>query len=300
METPNIVPITSTSSGVGYAVKNARLLAKQLPSGVILDAANNYEVRVERLYCPVNSDLMPIDVNEEGYKINLFCDVKTPPDPAIPGLVYGNNIFTITGEIYSVEDLLNKINNLFLNWTLGTFLLNHTTELIEFRTVGAEIHTKVKIYLEARLADMLLMKYEPPTTIGEVPFYQFGWKFWQQDNMIEIQKKFTQNRFYKIQNIRIYTDLPTYYIESNDTAMASFESSLLHQVSYNSSSMSEVIDILYQPNDRYMRSLCSTAPITRYECRLYYQYENGAEIPVRLHGWQKTYVTLCFERIHKI
>ena len=299
--TPNIVPITCTSSSDGYAIKTAKLLAKQLPSGVILDQADQYECRLERLYLPLNGSLMPIDINTNPYKINLFCNVKTPPDPAIPGLVYGNNIFEITGEIYSPMDLLNKINTLFGTWGLGNFTINAATELIEFKTLTAAIHVDVKIFLESRLADLLQMKYEPATEVSTLgPFYQLGWKYWQSDNQTEIQKKFSQNRFYKIQNIRVYTDLPTYYIESGDGSGASFESSLLHQVSYNSSSMSEVIDLLYLPSDRVMRSLTSSAPITNFEARLYFQYEGGFEIPVRLNGWQSCYITLTFERIHKI
>jgi hypothetical protein len=215
-------------------------------------------------------------------------------------LVYGNNFFTISGEIYSVNDFLDKVNALFANWALGAFTLNNTTELIEFRTMGAEIHNKVKIYLDAQLADMFLMQYQPVQMIGDIPFYQFGWKFWQQDNMLEIQRKFTQNRFYKIRSIRIYTTLPTYYLESNDRANDTYQSTLLHEVSYNSSSMSEVIDVLYLPSDRYMRSLTDTGPIHTYECTLFYRYDSGVEIPVRLQGWQEAFVTLCFERIHKI
>jgi hypothetical protein len=77
MSTPNIVPVTATSSGAGYAVKEAKLLTKSVPIGMVVDVANQYEVRVERLFCPLNSNLMPIDKNEVGYKINLFCDVKS-------------------------------------------------------------------------------------------------------------------------------------------------------------------------------------------------------------------------------
>jgi hypothetical protein len=300
MQTPNIVPVTTSSHGVGNTVKEASLVARPPPSGTYLDAAENYEVRVERIYCPVNSGLMPIDPNTSGYQINLYCDVKTPPDPAIPGLVYGNNFFSLTGEIFSVEDGLAKLNTFLGQWGLGSFVLNASTELIEFHTTSRTIHSKVWIYLEARLADMLQMQYEPVKIINDVSYYRMGFKYSTADNFVEIQKRFTQNRFYRIQNIRLYTDLPSYYVEAHDTTQTTFESTMLHQVSYNSSSMSEVIDVLYLPSDRYMRSLLSTDSIKTIVCRLTYQYEDGSEIPVRLFGWQSTYITLCFERIHKI
>lgn len=302
MQTPNIVPLKVFDFNDGNRPRNASLVSKALPSGLIVDQADMYEVRPTKMFCPVNGEgVMPIDNNADGYYINLFCDVKTPPDPAIPGLVYGNNIFKIEGQIYSVQNALEKINGVLAPFNLGTFSIR-SDELIEFNTITQLPHTQIFMYLDVRLADKLLMIYNPGADIeiDSVRYKEFGWKYKIEPvhPHKEVQKKFTQNRFYTIKNVVVRTSLETYYIESGP--VDAYYSDLLHEVTYNANSMSETIDLIFSPAERIMRSLTSTAPIYRVEARLYYQYQDGQELPVVLLPGQYAQITLEFERIHKI
>jgi hypothetical protein len=302
MQTPNIVPLKVFDYNNTNLPRNATLVSKALPSGMIVSKADEYEVRPTKMFCPVNGEgVMPIDNNADGYYINLFCDVKSPPDPPIPGLEYLNNIFKIEGPIYSVQDLLGKINGVFAPFNLGSFSIR-PDELIEFKTITQLPHTQIFMYLDVRLADKLLMTYNPFSEfeLNGVRYTEFGWKYKVEPvhPHTEVQKKFTQNRFYTIKNVIVRTSLETYYIESGPRD--AYYSDLLHEITYNANSMSESIDLIFSPQDRIMRSLTSTAPIYRVEARLYYQYQDSQELPVVLLPGQYAQITLEFERIHKI
>lgn len=93
MLTSNIVPVQAKVLNESQSRGICDVNIRSFPTGEIVDNASDYEICVEEIYAPVNSSYTPIDLNEKGYTVVVLCDVKTPPDPAIPGLVYGANFF---------------------------------------------------------------------------------------------------------------------------------------------------------------------------------------------------------------
>lgn len=74
----------------------------------------------------------------------------------------------------------------------------------------------------------------------------------------------------------------------------------MYQIHYNALSMSEIIDILVNPQQQLWRSLYGSSPITSFTCELEYEYETGQTIPVILDEGDNATISFCFSRFNKI
>lgn len=299
MNTANIVPVNLKYFNNTSQLQQATIRTDGFPLS-ILDKSSDYEVYVKKVNCPVNNPLlMPIDLNSTGYRINLRREDKDVP---YYDLVYGSNYKMITGRIYSVQDFVDKLNEIIsTQYHLGSFAINDDG-LIVYTSTTIVNNLQVKVFFDRKLTLLVNMgtNHDEQYQSNLVEYFSFADKAILSNAYVLKQFSYNQTAFYKIQGIRLSSSLPTQTFEWDNRNPTGSISSVIYEVSYNAEQLRGQNDILLVPSFRQPISLISQSTLNEFSVTLSYVYTSGEEYACYLDVNEFMLVSLSFERIEKI
>lgn len=294
MDLSNIIPVTLRANNTSKYPKECKALASD-PFKV--QRGSDYEFVIKKIKLPVNSWLMPIDTNEDGYKINFQYEDKDVP---FKDLVYGPNVRQIEGKIYSVREFLDKLNALFNFYELGSFSLDKETELISFTSTTAAKWENIVVYMERKLCILLDLHfdmqdyYEDPQRF----WYRFNDKYQHNDAVKTTQDEFNLDQFYRISSITVYSDLPTTAFESVNGVTST--TNALTSIDYNPQAMRKNRNVTLIPSAPMRYSITNTTSLNSMTFDFRYTYDNGTEVYLFLDVGESALFEGYLEKIEKI
>lgn len=280
-----------------HSKSQKEITCKPVSTDVVVATPEFYHVAIEKFKIPINK-YRYIDMVEKPYYVNIFCDLKT----GIPGdLVYGNNIFEITGPIMSETELIQKMNDIVFKKpqpiTLGRFSLDYVsnTPTLYFTVQTSELvnWNDFEVYIDERLMDVFNFQY----TSESMPYNdELLFKLALVEGKQE-QESFSFNKINKIDAIRVKTSLPiNAHFISNSYNNTLQRSSLILEVYYNSNQLLFNSDIYYIPTMLIDSCLLSSAPITNFNLEFYYKYKNGYERRIYASRGESSLCTVKFTK----
>lgn len=271
---------------------------KLVASEVIVDVPELYNVAIRKFKIPINK-YRYIDMVDKPYYINIYCDLKEPNNP--PGLVYGNNIFEITGPIINEEELILKMNDIVLKKaqpiTLGRFSLEYVnnTPTLYFTIQSADMTNwnNFEVYIDERLSEIFNFQYTSDfMTHNDENLYKLNPVEGKQE-----QASFTFNKINKIDSIRIYTSLPIKdHFISNSYNNTFVKDQLLLEIYYNANQLLFSNDIIYNPTFLDENSMTSSPMVTSINLKFRYKYRNGYEREIYASKGDTSLCTLKFTK----
>jgi hypothetical protein len=294
MDLTNIIPATLRDINEGKYPRECKI---QNNNPFKIERGSDYEFVVRKIKIPVNSWLMPIDVNSRGYQINFQYEDKDIP---FKDLVYGPNVRTIEGRIYSVQEFIDKLNALFTFYELGTFTLDRETELITFTSTTSAKWANIVVYMERKLCTLLSLHYEMEDNYEDARavWLRFNYKFQLNDAVVVTQEEFCLDRFYKITGINVYTDLPTIAFVSDGAN--TIISQVLTNIDYNPQAMRKNNNVTLIPSNPLRYSLTNPGRLSGFKVWFTYVYGSSDEIALFLDVDEPAFFDGYFEKIEKI
>lgn len=266
----------------------------------ILTELDNYEVVVEKLEVPVNNITMPINNDITPFTIMIFNERKDTPE-----LPYGVNTYSFSGPFYSIDDFLQKVNDIVQKGmstltTFGQFLLeDEMIYWVRDTSFDADYET-YKIYFDPRLAKLLTFSYDTTDKIEIAELVGYRFNATANSGQRTIQKTKTFNLFFTLKAIRVYSSLPTIpYKIFNMAERSLVDSQLLTEVIYNSAQNYNEKNLIYIPTVFRHSSLHSTAALRAISFQFTYKYANGEEIPIMIAPFEYSSITIAFYPISK-
>lgn len=270
---------------------------KPLFNNVIVSKADDYTVSIEKCAIPLDFSLTPIDKVDKPYAVNLFLDDKDIP---FDNLEYGNNLFYIRGPIYSVEEFVQKMNDIVFKkpqnqLTLGRFFLDgHTIKW--FVQQGDETNFSIiQIYFDRRLTKLFNFNYDFTDSMNVNNYELVRFKMEEQGTFT--QHSYTYDLFYKIVSVCIHSNLPTgkhYVIDTITNTMCA--SNILQELYFNPQSYIENNRIFYIPTLEIKNSLHMLNEVTDINIWFTFKYADSTETAILLDVDSHARLTLKFEK----
>lgn len=294
MDLSNIIPITIRDFNSGKMPRECKL---HLREPFKIERGSDYEFVVKKIKLPINSWLMPIDLNKEGYQINFQYEDKFTP---YKDLAYGPNIRTIAGRIYSVKDFLSKLNELFEYYELGIFTLDPESELISFTSTTAAKWANIVVYMERKLCTLLDLHFEMNDYYEDPDrfWYRFNDKYQHNNTVKTTQDEFNLDQFYRISSITVNSNLTTgaFFSDNKDTIITP----ALASIDYNPQAMRKNRNITLIPSTPMRYSITNPGVVKSFELDFRYTYDDGGEVALFLDVNEAALFEGYFEKIEKI
>ena len=301
-------PLSERIKRCSFQYHNTTAIAKELrwkpnSSLRILPQANLYDVWVEKANLPNSNKYRPIDLVEQPYTIMIQYEEKDVPHP---NLVYGPNYFKISGPIYSIQEFVDKVNDILekASRTPGEYPLGQIKLTYQGSTVVLVWQAKETDY--AKWNDYLVYFDYHLSTLFNFGYISGDDFSHQNEDFLRLrpvkvdkeQESYTADRFYKIASLNIYSNLPCgehLVYNADDKAMRT--SNLLVEIYFNATQLMDTNSMLYIPETKVESSLESSAPLDNIQLWCTWCYSSGTEIAFMLDKRDLAMLTLVFKRI---
>lgn len=272
----------------------------------IIDHASDYSVSIRKAEIPIQD--IPFDIIKKPYNICIYADSSFSHPVLSPGYHY----FSFGGEYRSVEELLNKVNNILDTYnsgtnplTFGLYGYNMITNRITYK-IGVQTDIDASsngafVYIDHRLKYLLdgfTNLYQDESRLPDGKKYNRIRTESYSSVSILSQERYLLNRLYNFKTIRIYSGLKTYsYYLLNQNTNSMIGSQLLGEIVLNSLNYSaDQTNSLLVPQVLIKYSLVTDEPIKEFNIYAEVHYANGNNHRIMMRPEAYLSLTLGFEK----